>query len=330
MARFFSESDFNPELLQSSKIAILGFGNQGRAHALNLRDSGFNVIVGARTNGQSYDLAESDGFLTLEIDEAAKLADVVMVTLPDEAMAEIYRKKIEPNLAPGNTVLFAHGFNIVYHFIKPDPHINVGMVSPKGAGAKLRSEYLSGRGLAALVAIHQDPSETTQNIALAYAHGLGAFRNLVLETSFREETHSDLFGEQTVLCGGIPELLKAGFETLVNAGYSPEAAYFECIHEAKLITDLIYDRGIAKMRKAISNTAEWGGFQVGETVINSQSKQAMKVALEKIQSGEFAENWMNEAENGLTTMQALENQEAVHPSEPTGKALRQKMGIEPI
>lgn len=327
VARFFEESEFDRSVLMGETVAVLGYGNQGRAHALNLRDSGFRVLVGARPGGGGALQAVNDGFAVLEIKDAAARADTMMVSLPDEVMAEVFVREVLPGVEAGNAVLFAHGFNVVYGFIGLVEGVDFGMVAPKGAGVKVRNEYLEGRGLACLAAVEQDASGKAWDRVLGWCWGLGGFRTLVMETNFREETHCDLFGEQTVLCGGIPELLKAGFETLVAAGYSPEAAYFECIHEAKLITDLIYARGIAGMRSAISNTAEWGGFEVGQSVIGEEARGAMKTALDRVQDGSFAAGWMAEARSGMRTMKALETEEEEHGSEAVGDDLRRKMGI---
>lgn len=326
MARFFSQADVKPGYLKQKTIAVVGYGNQGHAHALNLRDSGMQVIIGAR-KGKGADQALKDGFEVLSISDAVDGADVAMLTLPDVAMKDIWVQSIAPALTDQKVVLFAHGFNIVYRLIELPMWLSVGVIAPKGAGAKLRSEYVAGRGLACLIAVDQDPTDTCLDTCLAYAEGIGGFRSLVMETTPREETHTDLFGEQTVLCGGIPELLKAAFETLVEAGYSPETAYFECIHEAKLITDLIYARGLAGMRQAISDTAEWGGFEVGPQVIAGQAREAMAASLARIQNFEFANDWMKECAEGQPRMKSLEKEEASLLAEEVGNDLRGKMEI---
>ncbi|MEZ5163010.1 MAG: ketol-acid reductoisomerase [Fimbriimonadaceae bacterium] len=329
MARFFDEAEA-PDLADLGlTVAVIGYGNQGHAHAQNLRDSGVKVIVGARASGKAHGHATADGFEVFEIADAVQNCDILMLTLPDVAMQEIVKHQVIPGLHEGQTVLFAHGFNVVYGYLKFPKKVDVGLVSPKGAGAKLRSQFLDGSGLAALVAVEQDATGEAWNRVLGYARGIGSFRSVVMETSFREETHTDLFGEQTVLCGGIPELLKMAFTTLVKAGYSPEAAYFECIHEAKLITDLIYDRGMEGMRQAISDTAEWGGFEVGPRVISRDAQKAMDESLRRIQSGEFAAEWMEECAKGQVHLRAQEVKETTHESVPVGQVLREKMKIQP-
>ncbi|MDI9637291.1 ketol-acid reductoisomerase [Kamptonema cortianum] len=328
MARFIEASEFDESAAANLRYSVVGYGNQGRAHALNLRDSGRHVVVGAREGGSGYQQALADGFEPVALAEAVKSGEVVMLSLPDMVLPEIWSTEIESNLMSGQTLLFAHGFNVVYNLIDFGSKVDIGLVSPKGAGAKLRSEFLEGRGLAALVSVHQDVSGQAWQRVLSYSHGIGSFRCLVMETTFREETHTDLFGEQTVLCGGIPELLKSAFNTLVDAGYSPEAAYFECVHEAKLITDLIYARGLAGMRQAISDTAEWGGLTVGQSIVGSATKTAMKEALDAIQSGEFAEEWSRECRAGQNRLKELESEESRLPVEQVGAHLRQQMGIE--
>lgn len=332
MSQRFLIDDFDSDVIRNLKVGIVGYGNQGHAHALNLRDSGLDVRVGARDGGTGYQRAQTDGFLTLTIEEAVCTCDVLMVTLPDEVMPEVFRVQIQPLLRAGQCVLFAHGFGVVFggvlEGVQEDLGVDIGLVGPKGAGVKLRAEYLAGRGLAGLVAVQHDATGQAWDKVLGYAEGLGCFRSVVLKTTFREETVTDLFGEQAVLCGGIPELLKAAFDTLVAAGYSPESAYFECIHEAKLITDLIYDRGISGMRQAISNTAEYGGFVTGPEVVGDRAKEAMAAALKRIESGEFGQRWMSEAGRGMPAMKANEIQEAKHESEPVGRRLRVEMGIQ--
>lgn len=329
MARFFDESEA-PDIAELGlTVAVIGYGNQGHAHAQNLRDSGVKVIIGARSSGMAHRQANADGFQVYEIAEAVQICDILMLTLPDVAMQEIVKHHVIPGLREGKTVLFAHGFNVVYGYLKFPKYVDVGLVSPKGAGAKLRSQFKEGSGLAALVAVEQDATGKAWNRVLGYAQGIGSFRSVVMETTFREETHTDLFGEQTVLCGGIPELLKMAFTTLVKAGYSPEAAYFECIHEAKLITDLIYDRGMEGMRQAISDTAEWGGFEVGPRVIAQETQKAMDESIRRIQNGDFASEWMDECAEGQVHLRAVEVKESTHESVLVGQMLRQKMKIQP-
>lgn len=317
--------DIDPSLIQSRKVAVIGYGNQGHAHALNLRDNGIEVRVANRKDGKGWQRAIQDGFEPLEMPEATAWADVVMLALADVPMRDIFSQHIEPNLRPGQTLLFAHGFNIVYNLIAPPSTINVALVSPKGAGYKLRQEYLAGSGLCSMVAVHQDVTGDAQALALSYAWGIGAVSGGSLQTTFREETETDLFGEQTVLCGGIPELIKAAFDTLVSAGYSPEAAFFECMHEAKLITDLLYKGGLKFMRESISDTAEWGGYQVGPKIIDDHAKATMAKALEEIQDGTFAKRWMLENESGQTNLLKIRNEEAQHPVEDVGNVLRAGM-----
>lgn len=326
MARFFSDNEVDPSIIMASQVAIIGYGNQGHAHALNLRDSGASVLVGSYDGSKSGEAARQAGFDVRQVAEAVRESDVIMLTLPDVPMRGIFERDVAPELRAGQTVLFAHGFNIHYGLLKPPSDVDVALVSPKGAGAKLRSEYQAGRGLAALIAVHQDPSGRALDRALSYAWGIGSARALLMETSFREETETDLFGEQAVLCGGIPELLKAAFDTLVEAGYQPEAAYFECIHEAKLITDLIYARGLAGMRKAISDTAEWGGFNAGPRVIGWEAKDAMRKLLGDIRSGEFTREWIEEDANHRPRLEDLRQEEAAHASEAVGAELRRRMG----
>ncbi|HZH98238.1 MAG TPA: ketol-acid reductoisomerase, partial [Fimbriimonadaceae bacterium] len=272
MARTFHDADFDPGVIRSARVAVLGYGNQGHAHAQNLRDSKVQTIVGAREGGAGWLRARADGFEPMSLRDAVRSADVLVMTLPDVQMGEIFRESIEPNLRRDHTLLFVHGFNIHYGFIKPPAEVDVSMVAPKGPGRGLRAEYIKGAGLPALVAVHQNPSGVALSAALSYAWGIGSARSLVLETSFREETECDLFGEQAVLCGGVIELVKAGYETLVAAGYEPEAAYFECVHETKLIVDLLVTRGLKGLREAISDTAEWGGYTAGPQVVGKSSR----------------------------------------------------------
>jgi ketol-acid reductoisomerase len=329
MARFFSEQEIDTSLILSLDVAIIGYGNQGHAHALNLRDSGVRVVVGSYEGSKSGAAASSAGFEVVPIAAAVGAADVVMLTLPDVPMRGIYQREVLPNLSAGHTLLFAHGFNIHYDLIKPPVGVDVALVSPKGAGAKLRAEYRAGRGLAALIAVHQDTSGSALKMALSYGWAIGSARALLMETTFREETETDLFGEQAVLCGGIPELLKAAYDTLVEAGYQPEAAYFECIHEAKLITDLIYARGLTGMRSAISDTAEWGGFTAGPKVVGWEARDAMKTLIGEIQSGAFTKKWIEEDAAKRPQLESYRAEEAKYPAESVGAELRNRMSIGP-
>ncbi|MBX3119841.1 MAG: ketol-acid reductoisomerase [Fimbriimonadaceae bacterium] len=325
MAQLLYERDIEFELIKRKRVAVIGYGNQGHAHALNLRDSGINIRVGARPGGDAWKRALQDGFDPYLMGECVEWADIVMLTLPDVPMKEIYSEHVGPNLRPDQLLLFAHGFNILYGLIEPPNFVDVALVSPKGAGYKLRKEFISGSGMCAMVAVHQDFTKLAKDLTLSYALGIGAAKGGVLMTTFKEETETDLFGEQTVLCGGIPELIKAAFETLVEAGYSPEAAYFECVHEAKLITDLIYKGGLKFMRESISDTAEWGGYEAGPKVISEESRKAMRETLSAIQNGAFAERWMAESNAKQPNLQKLRNAEAQHPVEDVGNVLRAGM-----
>ncbi len=293
------------ELILSKKVAILGYGNQGRAQALNLRDSGVDLIIGQR-QGRGFDQSRTDGFEPVPISEATKQADVLMLTLPDELMGPIYKSEIEAHLRPGQTLLFSHGFAILYRQIVPPPDIDVALVSPKGQAAGVRGMYEQGKGVPALIAVHQGDAK---GVAMSYAWACGYTRSLIVETSFKEETETDLFGEQAVLCGGMIELIKAGFQTLIEAGYSEEAAYFECVHETKLIIDLLVARGLGEMRKAISDTAEYGGYLAGPRLITEDTKREMKRILEEIQSGAFAQKWVEEANAGKPFLTAKRDEE---------------------
>jgi ketol-acid reductoisomerase len=325
MPRFFTEPDIDLELIKSKRVGLLGYGNQGHAHALNLRDSGVSVTVGLYEGSKSADKAREAGFDVASVAEATQQCDVLMLCLPDVPMGHIYCESIEPHLREGHALLFAHGFNIHFGLIEPPEFVDVAMVSPKGPGHGLRSEFLQGSGLPALVALHQDSSGKGLQIALSYAAALGSLRALIFETTFREETVCDLFGEQAVLCGGLVELVKAGFETLVAAGYEPEAAYFECLHETKLIVDLLVTRGLAGMRAAISDTAEWGGYVAGPRVVDSRSREAMKEILAEIEDGEFARRWVQENAAGGKRLAAYRDEEQRHPAESAGAPLRAKM-----
>jgi ketol-acid reductoisomerase len=317
------DADLTP--LQGKTVAIIGYGSQGHAHANNLRDSGIKVIVGLRKDGGSWKKAETAGFTVLEPAAAARQADIVMMLTPDELGPELYQREIAPGMRDGKYLAFAHGFNIHFKGIVPQPGLNVFMVAPKGPGHLVRSEFQKGRGVPCLLAIHQDPSGDTRAVGLAYAKAIGGTRAAVLETTFKEETETDLFGEQSVLCGGLTELIRAGYETLVEAGYSPEMAYFECLHEVKLIVDLIYEGGIANMRYSISNTAEYGDMTRGKKVIGPEARQAMKQILADIQSGKFAHEWMEEHRVGQPHFRELRKEAETHSVEEVGKTLRSMM-----
>ena len=320
--KIFNDQDASLERLGRKPIAIIGYGSQGHAHALNLRDSGMDVRVGLRADSASRPKAEQAGLRVVDTATAAREADIVMMLVPDEQGGEIYEGEIAPGLKPGKSLAFGHGFNIHYKKIVPPAGVNVFMVAPKGPGHLVRSEYQKGRGVPCLLAVAQDPSGDTKQIGLAYAKAIGGTRAGVLETSFKEETETDLFGEQSVLCGGLTELIRAGYETLVEAGYSPEMAYFECLHEVKLIVDLIYEGGIANMRYSISNTAEYGDMTRGRRVIGEETRKAMKAILADIQSGKFADEWITEYRCGLPHFRELRKEAAKHPVEEVGAKLR--------
>jgi ketol-acid reductoisomerase len=320
--KIYHDGDANLAPLNGKKIAIIGYGSQGHAHALNLRDSGMDVRVGLRSDSASRPKAEKAGLRVVDTATAAREADVVMILVPDEQGGEIYENDIARGLKAGKYLAFGHGFNIHYKKIVPPKDVNVFMVAPKGPGHLVRSEYEKGRGVPCLLAIAQDPSGDTRQVGLAYAKALGGTRAGVLETTFKEETETDLFGEQAVLCGGLTELIRAGFETLVDAGYSPEMAYFECLHEVKLIVDLIYEGGIANMRYSISNTAEYGDMTRGKRVIGDETRKAMKALLADIQSGKFADEWITEYRCGLPHFRELRTEAAKHPVEDVGAKLR--------
>ncbi len=323
--KIYYDQDADLSYLENQTICILGYGSQGHAHALNLRDSGLNVIVGLRKGGASYEKAKADGFDPLPPAEACAKADVIMVLVPDQIQPQVYEEAIKPNLTEGKMLMFAHGFNIHFGQIVPPPNVDVTMVAPKGPGHLVRREYERGAGVPCLVAVEQNATGKALERALAYAKGIGGTRAGVLETTFREETETDLFGEQCVLCGGVAALIKAGFETLVEAGYQPEIAYFECCHELKLIVDLIYEGGLAFMRYSISDTAEYGDLTRGPRVINQEVKEEMKRILEEIQSGRFAREWILENKAGRPVMNALRRREAEHPIEEVGAKLRGMM-----
>ena len=323
--KIYYDKDADLKPLEGKTVAVIGYGSQGHAHANNLRDSGVKVIVGLRKGGGSWPKAEAAGFTVMEPGAAAKAADMVMMLVPDELGAELYQREIAAGMRDGDYLAFAHGFNIHFKGIVPQPGLNVFMVAPKGPGHLVRSEFEKGRGVPCLLAIHQDPSGTTRAVGLAYAKAIGGTRAAVLETSFKEETETDLFGEQSVLCGGLTELIRAGYETLVEAGYSPEMAYFECLHEVKLIVDLIYEGGIANMRYSISNTAEYGDMTRGKRVVGPEARQAMKQILADIQSGKFAQEWMTEHRVGQPHFRELRQEAEQHPIEGVGRKLRDMM-----
>ena len=326
MAKMYYEKDCDLNRLNGKKIAVIGYGSQGHAHALNLRDSGCDVIIGLREGGKSWPVAEKDGFEVMPVAQAAKAADIIMILINDEKQADMYRKDIEPNLTAGKAIAFAHGFNIRYKQIIPPADVDVFMAAPKGPGHTVRSQYVAGKGVPCLVAVEQDASGSALDIALAYIAGIGGARAGILETTMNEETETDLFGEQTVLCGGVVDLMRCGFETLVEAGYKPENAYFECIHEMKLIVDLINKGGIAAMNFSISDTAEYGEYVSGPRVIPyEQTKANMKAVLKDIQDGSFAGKWIAENKNGRTFFNSKREQLAKHQMEIVGKELRENM-----
>ncbi len=322
MAKMYYEKDCDINKLNGKKIAIIGYGSQGHAHALNLRDSGCDVIVGLRKGGKSWPVAEKDGFQVMTVAEATKAADIIMILINDERQADMYKQDIEPNLTAGKAIAFAHGFNIRYKQIVPPADVDVFMAAPKGPGHTVRSQYVAGKGVPCLIAVYQDATGKARDIGLAYAAGIGGSRAGVLETTFKAETETDLFGEQAVLCGGVTALMKAGFETLVEAGYAPENAYFECIHEMKLIVDLIYKGGFSMMRYSISDTAEFGDYETGKRLITDETKKEMKKILTEIQDGTFASKWINENKVGRSHFNSCRRIEAEHQLEAVGKELR--------
>ncbi len=321
-ARIFYQQDCNLSLLEGKKIAIIGYGSQGHAHALNLKDSGCDVFVGLHEGSKSKAKAESQGLKVYSVAEAAKLADIIMILIPDELQADMYYKDVEPNLEAGNMLMFAHGFNINYKLIVPPKDVDVAMIAPKAPGHTVRSEYEAGKGTPCLVAIEQDATGKALDLALAYGAGIGGARAGVLETTFKTETETDLFGEQAVLCGGVCALMQCGFETLCEAGYDPRNAYFECIHEMKLIVDLIYQSGFAGMRYSISNTAEYGDYVTGPKIVTEETKKAMKKVLSDIQDGTFASDFVQDMKNGKIHFQAMKKKAAAHPSEEVGAEIR--------
>lgn len=326
MATMYYERDCNLGLLDGKKVAVIGYGSQGHAHALNLRDSGVDVVIGLYEGSKSAVQAKADGFEVLLTADAVKAADIIMILVNDEKQAALYKNDIKANLTEGKTLAFAHGFNIHFKQIVPPAGVNVIMIAPKGPGHTVRSQYVSGKGVPCLVAVEQDPSGNSMEIAKAYAMGIGGARGGLLETTFKEETETDLFGEQAVLCGGVCALMEAGFNTLVEAGYKPENAYFECIHEMKLIVDLIFNAGFEGMRYSISDTAEYGDYVSGKRIIGDEAKAAMKQVLKEIQDGTFAKNWILENQVGRTCFNAERAAHAKTLAAETGRELRAKMG----
>ena len=325
MAKIYYDKDADYKYIQDKTIAIVGYGIQGRGQALNLRDSGLKVIVAQRVGGPNYEQAVKDGFQPMEVATAAKQAHVIQVLTQDHVQAEIYKKDIRKNLKPGKVLMFSHGFNIHFNQIVPPKNIDVVMIAPKGPGALVRRQYEEGKGVPCLVAIHQDATGNALNVALAYAKGIGGARAGIIETTFKEETETDLFGEQAVLCGGASELVKAGFETLVDAGYQPEIAYFECLHELKLIVDLIYESGIQGMRKRVSDTAEYGDMTRGKRVITQRTRKEMQKILKEVQTGKFAREWMRENKNGRPNFNKMRQDGENHLVEKVGRELRDMM-----
>jgi ketol-acid reductoisomerase len=319
------DKDADLSKLDGKTVAILGYGSQGHAHALNLKDSGVNVVVGLRDGSASAEKARKDGLKVESIADAASEGDVVMVLLPDEKQAEVWESEIKDGIAPGNLLMFAHGFSIHFDQIEPGPEVDVGMVAPKGPGHLVRRQYQEGNGVPGLMAIDKDATGNATDLVLAYAKGIGCTRAGVIETTFKEETETDLFGEQAVLCGGVTELVRAGYETLVDAGYDPRLAYFECLHELKLIVDLMYEKGITGMRYSISNTAEYGDLTRGKRVITDETRAEMKRILGEIQSGEFAKEWIAENRAGQENFQRMRKEEQGHQIEREGKELRGMM-----
>ena len=322
MNKIFYQQDCDLSKLDGKTVAIIGYGSQGHAHALNLKESGVNVVVGLYEGSKSWSKAEAQGLTVMTVAEATKVADIIMILINDEKQAALYKESIEPNLTPGKTLAFAHGFNIHYGCIQPPKDVNVIMIAPKGPGHTVRSEYLAGKGVPCLIAVEQDATGDAWDLGLAYALGIGGARAGVLETNFRTETETDLFGEQAVLCGGVTALMQAGYETLVEAGYDPRNAYFECIHEMKLIVDLIYQSGFAGMRYSVSNTAEYGDYVTGPKIITEDTKKAMKKVLSDIQDGSFAKEFLQEMSQGGNRFNALRKAAAEHPAEVVGTDVR--------
>ena len=321
----YYDNDADLDLLKGKTVAILGYGSQGHAHSLNLKDSGVDVVVGLRPDSKSVEQARSNGLEVTDVAEAASRGDVVMVLLPDELHGQVWNEQIRDGIAPGKTLLFGHGFSVHYGEIEPPPEVNVALIAPKGPGHLVRRQFLEGSGVPGLVAVHADPSGNTLNLALAYAKGIGCTRGGVIETTFKDETETDLFGEQAVLCGGVSELVQAGYETLVDAGYDPKLAYFECLHELKLIVDLMYEKGLSGMRFSVSNTAEYGDYTRGKRIISDDTRKAMKAVLSEIQSGDFAREWIAENRAGQENFKRMRAEQADHQIEREGKELRSMM-----
>jgi ketol-acid reductoisomerase len=321
----FYDDDADLSLLDGKTVAILGYGSQGHAHSLNLKDSGVDVVVGLRPDSASVQQARANGLEVSGVADAASRGDVVMVLLPDEKHGEVWRDEIRDGIAPGNLLLFGHGFSVHYGEVEPPPEVDVALVAPKGPGHLVRRQYVEGSGVPGLIAVHADASGSAQQLALAYAKGIGCTRGGVIETTFKDETETDLFGEQAVLCGGVSELVQAGYETLVDAGYDPKLAYFECLHELKLIVDLMYEKGITGMRFSVSNTAEYGDYTRGRRIISETTRQAMRDVLGEIQSGAFAREWIAENRAGQENFKRMREEQAGHQIEREGKQLRSMM-----
>ncbi len=322
MATIYYDKDTNPDLIKDKKVAVIGFGSQGHAHSLNLKESGVDVVVGLREDSSSADAARKGGLEVMSVADAVEAADVVMMLVPDQVMGQIYASEVEPGLEEGNTLMFAHGFNVHFGEIKPPDGVDVSMIAPKGPGHLVRRTYTEGSGVPCLLAVHADHSGNAKELALSYASAIGGARAGVLETTFKEETETDLFGEQVILCGGVAELIKASFETLVEAGYQPESAYFETMHELKLIVDLLYEGGLSWMRYSVSDTAEYGDYTRGNRIVTDETRAAMKQVLSEIQSGAFANEWMGQAREGAPVL--LQNRESnrAHQIEEVGAELR--------
>ena len=327
MANVYYENDADLALLDGKTVGVIGYGSQGHAHALSLKDSGVDVVVGLYEGSSSWPRAEEAGLRVATVSDVAQQSDMMMMLVPDHLQSRIYRESIQPHLVEGKTLMFAHGFNIHYQQIVPPPQVDVSMVAPKAPGHRMREIFTRGSGVPGLLAIHQDPSGKAKENALAYAKGVGCTRAGVLDTTFKEETETDLFGEQTILCGGVSALIKAGFETLVEAGYQPESAYFECLHELKLIVDLIYQGGLGYMRYSVSDTAEYGDYSRGPRVIDDKVKENMKLILEDIQNGSFAREWIAENDEGRPRFNRMRQEDTEHPIERVGVTLRDMMGF---
>jgi len=325
MAKIYYDKDADLKVLEGKTIGIIGYGSQGHAQAQNLKDSGLNVMVSEIEGTQNYELAKTHGFTPVSASELTKKADIIQILVPDEYQADLYEKDIKPNLTAGKAIMFSHGFNINFKAIAPESDTDVFMIAPKGPGHLVRSEYEKGGGVPCLIAIFQDASGNAKDIALAYGRGIGGGRAGILETTFQEETETDLFGEQVVLCGGVSELVKKGFETLIEAGYQPEIAYFECMHELKLIVDLFYQGGINYMRYSVSNTAEYGDLTRGKRIVTDETKKEMKKILGEIKDGSFAREWLDECKNGKKNFKKMEEEGKNHPLETVGKELRRMM-----